>query len=72
MGRIKQLRIVPSSYGKTHVSFLDEIDIEHKLSGRTFRPNTATWQILRKIIKDTQMICDLDLSNGIITATVKR
>jgi len=71
MGRIKQLRIVPTAYGKNYVSFLDAMDIEYNFNGRTFRPNTATWQRLRKIIKDNEMVCDLDLLNGIITVTVK-
>jgi hypothetical protein len=71
MERIKQLHIVPSLYGKTYVSFLDAIDVAHKLNGRTFRPNTQTWQTLRRIIRDKQMVCDLDILNGIITATVR-
>jgi len=66
MNRIKQIKIVLNTYDFNWVTFLDQLDIDNRLLGKTYTPSPEVYNHLRRIVLENKYRVDLDLNIGVI------
>jgi len=71
MNRIKEIRII-NSPRKFYVDFLDQVDIDNGLLGKTYTPSAGLIDFLRRIIRVNRYTVDLNLVDGVITCYPSR
>lgn len=67
MNRIIAVKIIPSYNGRKLIQFFSEYTFENNFWTKTYKPSCQSFDILRKIIFETNMKVDLNLNDGIIT-----
>ena len=69
MNRIQEVTIINTAYRSPYVTFRDALDIEHSLTGKTYRPSYAALEILRRLAR--HMTVDMKFSEGVTVLTRK-
>ena len=66
--KIVVVKIVLSNYTNM-IQFFDKVGFEKGFWIKTYKPSYKSYDLLRRVIKEMDMIVDLDLNSGIITCT---